>query len=96
MGETPGREAHEGPYDGETRRLEHPAGGGRSCARFPWQALWLIWPLTFLLKGAGEIASPLLALASHCAICSTWVLPALLIGAGLILLLVGARAQRAG
>lgn len=94
MSETMWRETRETPYDGETRKLEPPAAGGRSCGSFPWKALWLIWPLIYLLKGAAFLAAPAMAWLSHPVALTITPLPLLLIGAG-VLLVIGARARRA-
>lgn len=84
-----------GPYEGETRKLEAPGAPGRRCGgAFPWQALWLIWPLMAVLKGAGALAGSLLGWLTEPVLLSLTPLPLLLIGAGLALLLVGAARRR--
>lgn len=83
-----------GPYEGETRKLEPPHAPGRRCGAFPWQALWLIWPLMAVLKGAGALAGSLLGWLTEPVLLSLTPLPLLLIGAGLALLLVGAARRR--
>lgn len=92
MRDTTWRETTDGPFDGETRRLEPPpAGGGRRrCAHFPWQALWLIWPLMVMLKGAFFLATPALAWLSQPLILTITPLPLLLVSAGVAALLIGA------
>lgn len=97
MSEYTRRETDDRPYDGETRKLELPRQGRRSCrsGRFPWPALWLIWPLMFVLKGAFFLSVPALAWLSQPVLLTITPLPLLLIGAGALLLLTGARNRRA-
>ncbi len=98
MRDTPWRETGEHLYEGETRKLElPPAQTGKRCGNpfpFPWQALWLIWPLLFVVKGAAHLAAPLLNWLSQPIVLSITPLPLLLIGAGLALLLIGAAHRR--
>jgi hypothetical protein len=95
MDEQTWREAGERPYDGETRKLAPPPQGRRSCAPFPWKALWLIWPLIFVLKGGFLLAAPALAWLSRPVLLTVTPLPLILVGVG-VLLLLGSRRRRAG
>jgi hypothetical protein len=80
------------PYDGETQKLQVPhVAGGRCGIGFPWQMLWLIWPLTFLFKGAFVLAAPAIAWLSQPLALTITPLPLLLVAAGLAVLLFGAR-----
>lgn len=87
--------ASEGPYEGETVRLD-PGQGEMALRRashrrdyFPWWTLWMIWPLVFLVKGAFiAVASAASALAGGLggsAAPGAYWLPILLIVVGIVL-----------
>lgn len=98
--------ASEGAYEGETARLESGEldrmWDGRSRAErrgacrggFPWWALWLLWPLFFVLKPLAMAARG--AMASVAGPVALADLPAALLAvalivAGLLLVLRGER-----
>lgn len=80
------------PYEGETRQLRLQTDRHElRCLRSPWHALWLIWPLTYVLKGAAGLAAPALAWLNQPLLLTLTPLPLLLIGAGVVLLLAAGR-----
>ncbi len=81
-----------GPAEGQTVRLnDQPATSGASCGRgFPWWVLWTIWPLIFLVKSTAYLLTPLFGLLNQPLTLSITPLPLLLIGAGLLVLIIGA------
>lgn len=81
----------EGPADGETVRLgDRPYHRARSCGGFPWWTLWMIWPLFWLAKGIAQLAAPVAVWLAQPLTLTIPPLPLLLIGAGTVILLVGA------
>lgn len=86
----------DGSAEGATIRLNAiPAERASHCrSGFPWWALWTIWPLMFLMKGATFLLTPLVAWLSQPLTLTLTPLPLLLIGAGVALLIVGALRRR--
>jgi hypothetical protein len=90
------RESKEVPYEGETRRLDpQQTGAGAtyrraSHAHFPWWTLWLIWPLIYVVKGMvrvlADAATAIGGAVSTIDFGGLWLLPIILIVAGIVLL----------
>jgi hypothetical protein len=80
-----------GPAEGQTVRLTDlpHRTAGRCGNGFPWWVLWTIWPLMFLVKSTGYLLTPLVSLLNQPIMFSVTPLPLILIGAGLLILLVG-------
>lgn len=84
------RQPAETLYEGETRRLSAPSARGRCWGGgFPWWTLWLLWPLFALLKGATALIGPALGWLNQPVVLAIAPLPLLLIGAGVLLLVLG-------